>query len=114
MRHLGNEASEHVYEILMDTKHRVTGVYHVGKGSVDQCVVDPKDVYKAALLSNSPAFALVHNHPSGVAEPSANDRALAERILDGARIVGLDFLDFLVIGDRKYCSFHERGLIDRG
>ncbi len=113
MRGLENEASEHVYELLMDTKHRVTGVYVVGKGSVDNCIADAKDIFKAVLITNSSAFALVHNHPSGVVEPSTEDRTLSDRILDGAGILGLDFLDFLIVGDGSYYSFHEQGLLKR-
>ena len=94
----------------MDAKHRVTGVYLVGKGGIDQSPVMPLELYKAAVLTNSPAFALVHNHPSGVPEPSPNDLSLAERVRQGADILGLEFIDFVIIGNGSYCSFLERGL----
>ena len=113
MSDLRNEASEYVYELLMDQKHRCHGVYEVGKGGIGSCYVDPKSVYAAALQTDSPAFSLVHNHPSGDPTPSSDDKLLAERIQRGSAAIGLDFLDFIVIGDHRYYSFHEMGLMPR-
>lgn len=111
MRDLANESSEHMYELLMDTKHRVTGVYLVGKGGLDRCLADPREIYKAALVTNSPCFLMVHNHPSGVPEPSPDDKNLVDRIARGAEILGLDFLDFMIIGNGSYFSFLDSGLM---
>lgn len=109
MSALRDEPSEWMYELLLDTKHRLQGVYLVGKGGVDNCSVHPLEVYKAAIISNSPAFALVHNHPSGVVDPSLDDMALVTHIAEGARTLELNFSDFMIIGDTRYYSFHEAG-----
>lgn len=116
MSDLSNESAEHVYELLLDTKTRITGVYLVGKGAVNRSLVMPSEIYKAALATNSPAFALVHNHPSGIPEPSRDDLDLAARVRSGADILGLHFMDFVIIGNGSYYSFLERGLpaIHRG
>lgn len=111
MSGLERESAEHVYELLMDTKHCLTGVYLVGKGGISQSLVDPKEVYKAAFVTNSPCFAVVHNHPSGCVEPSPDDKTLAARLANGARILDLDFLDFIIVGDGSYCSFRSSGLL---
>lgn len=113
MRELGEESSEFMYQLLMDTKHRVHGVYEVSKGGIDGCHVDPREVFKAALVTNSPAFALVHNHPSGVPDPSPADEALTRRIYEGAKLLDLDFTDSIIIGDGRYFSFHEAGRMPR-
>jgi DNA repair protein RadC len=109
MSGLSRESSEHVYQLLLDAQRRVTSVYLVGKGGIDQSPCVPLEVYKAALVTNSPAFALVHNHPSGVPEPSPDDMRLAERVRMGADLLGLEFVDFIVIGSESYCSLRERG-----
>ena len=111
MRDLSNESSEYVYELLMDTKHRLTGVYMVGKGGIDRCLADLREIYKAALVTNSPCFAIVHNHPSGVAEPSLDDQNLVQRVKAGAEILGLEFLDSVIIGNGSYFSFKNCGLM---
>lgn len=109
MRGLDVESAEHTYELLLDVKHRVHGVYLVGKGGIDNCHVDPAEVFKAALVTNSPAFILVHNHPSGIVEPSLNDVDLTSRIFAGADILNLQFLDNMIVGDGRYLSFLEVG-----
>lgn len=113
MEGLESESAEHTYELLFDTKHRVHGVYLVGKGGIDRCSVDPVEVFKAALVSNSPAFALVHNHPSGIPEPSPDDIALTSRLQDGAKLLGLEFTDSIIIADSRYYSFYEAGRLLR-
>lgn len=111
MSDLRNESSEHIYEVLLDGKHRVSGVYLVGKGCINETPAYPFEIFKAAVASNSPAFALVHNHPSGVTDPSREDLNLVERVRNGAELLSLTFLDFIIIGADRYFSFSESGLI---
>lgn len=113
MRGLDVESAEHTYELLLDVKNRVQGAYLVGKGGIDVCHIDPREVFKAAFVSNSPGFILVHNHPSGVCEPSPEDIQLARRISAGSELLGLGFADFVIIGGDHYFSFHEAGLMPR-
>jgi DNA repair protein RadC len=110
MSSLSKESSEFVYEIMMDARRRVTGVYLIGKGGPDSSTVDPKEIYKVALLSNSPAFTLVHNHPSGDATPSVEDEMLARVINEGSGLLALQMVDFLILGAAgTYFSFSEAG-----
>lgn len=111
MAGLATESAEHVYELLMDTKHQVTGVYLIGKGCAHSSPVRMPEVFKAAYATNSSAFVLVHNHPSGVVEPSPEDRSLVQRIQNCAAIMDIEFLDFMVIGSNRYFSFREMGLL---
>jgi DNA repair protein RadC len=111
MRDTKDASAEYVYELLLDSKHRVHGVYEIGKGAVDSCCVDPKEVFKAVLISNSPAFTLVHNHPSGVPNPSTDDIALVQRLSAGADMLGINFLDSVIVGDGLYFSFYEAGMM---
>ena len=109
MRGLEGESAEHMYELLLDTKHRVHSVYLVGKGGIDSCPVDPREVFKAAFITNSPAFVLVHNHPSGIADPSPDDIALSTRIANCSALLGVSFLDNIIIGNGRYYSFLDAG-----
>ena len=111
MADLSRESAEHVYELLMDAKNRVTGVYLVGKGCAYSSPVRVPEIFKAAYATNSPAFALVHNHPSGIVEPSPEDKSLVARVQSASDIMGMDFLDFVIIGDSRYYSFSENGLL---
>lgn len=74
-------------------------------------LVHPREVFKAAILANAAALILVHNHPSGDPEPSAEDRAITERLKQAGELLGIRVLDHVVIGDDKFRSFAEEGLL---
>ncbi len=105
---LSSESSEH-----MDARNQVTGVYLVGKGGCNGTHVDPKEFYKAALVSNSSAFMMVHNHPSGSPDPSVEDMAVTERVREGSKLLGLEVLDHVIVGNWRYFSFREHGLLGK-
>src|SRR5687767_13918710 len=71
-RRLAPEPVEVVLVLLMNTKNRLLGVHEVGRGTLDCCIVHPRDVFKVALLANASGIILGHNHPSGEPEPSAD------------------------------------------
>jgi DNA repair protein RadC len=106
---LEDEAVEVCLVLLLDTRHRVRGVHQVGRGTLDTCIVHPRDVFKAAVLANAAAIVVAHNHPSGDPTPSLEDLALCHRLRQCAEILGIGLLDFLVIGDGRYYSFQEQG-----
>jgi len=80
-------------------------------GTVDGAAVYPREVVKKALGHNAAAVILVHNHPSGVAEPSRADEALTRRLQEALGLVDIRVLDHLVVGDGEIASFAERGLL---
>jgi DNA repair protein RadC len=84
MHSLSDESSEFLYQVNFDNKHRTTGVYLVSKRNCTGAPADEKEVFKSALKANSPAFALAHNHPSGVVDPSHEDQIFTHRIHTGA------------------------------
>jgi len=101
------EPVEIVLVLLVDTKHRVIGLHEVGRGTLDACLVHPRDVFKAALLANASGVIVAHNHPSGDPTPSPEDLALCTRLRSAAAVIGIDLLDFLILGQRLYYSFQE-------
>lgn len=83
----------------------------IAEGFVDSCAVDPREVFALAVGARASAIVLVHNHPSGDAEPSARDLALTEQLVAGGALLGVQVLDHLVIGDADFVSLRERSWI---
>ena len=107
---LEQEPVEVCLVLLVNTKHRLLGIHELGRGTLDSCLVHPRDVFKVAILANASGVIVAHNHPSGEPEPSPDDVALCARLRNAAGIIGIDLLDFLIIGDGRFYSFKERGL----
>ncbi len=95
--------------LFLDSQHRVLAYDEISRGTLDGAAVYPREVVKAALRRNAAAVILAHNHPSGVAEPSAADRLLTERLKQALAVVDIRVLDHLVVGDGAPVSFAERG-----
>lgn len=94
--------------LLLDGKNRCLGFNVVSVGSLTAALVHPREVFKAAILSNAAALILVHNHPSGDPEPSAEDRAITDRLRQVGELVGIRVLDHVVLGDGAFTSLAER------
>jgi len=95
--------------LYLDNRHRVIRFEELFRGTIDGASVHPREVVKAALRHNAAAVILAHNHPSGVAEPSAADRHITERLKSTLQLVDIRVLDHLVVGDTGCTSFAERG-----
>jgi len=104
---------EVVHLLLVDSRNRVISDKTLFEGSIDQSQVYPRRIVEEALTHHASGFILVHNHPSGAVNPSADDKALSRRVLDAAKAVDLRFLDHLVVGreGEGYFSFREHGLL---
>jgi DNA repair protein RadC len=97
--------------LLLDNHHRVLAFEELFRGTIDGAIVHPREVLKLALSRNAAAVILVHNHPSGVAEPSPSDRQITVRLKEALALVDIRVVDHLVVGDGVCESFAERGLI---
>ena len=106
---LEHEHVEVCLVLLVNTKHRLLALHELGRGTLDMCIVHPRDVFKAAILANAAGIIVGHNHPSGEPEPSEDDVALCVRLRDAARIIGIELLDFIIVGEGRYFSFKETG-----
>jgi DNA repair protein RadC len=95
--------------IYLDNQHRLLAFEELFRGTIDGASVYPREVVKAALKRNAAALILAHNHPSGVAEPSAADRQLTRRLKDALALVDIRVLDHIVVGDGETVSLAERG-----
>ncbi len=95
--------------LYLDARHRVIRFDELFQGTIDGASVHPREVVKRALAHNAAAVILAHNHPSGVAEPSAADRDLTERLCQALALVDVRVLDHFVVGEGEPVSFAERG-----
>jgi DNA repair protein RadC len=104
-------AHEEFRVLLLNTQHAVTHEVTVTRGVLDGSVVHPREVFKQAIVESAAAILLVHNHPSGDPTPSAEDRAVTSQLSSAGEILGIPVLDHVVIGDGRYVSFVEGGMM---
>lgn len=97
--------------LALDAKHRLIAVDVVSLGSVDRTFMGPREVYRDALLRGASAIVLAHNHPSGDPEPSREDRLVTRRLAQAGRVVGVELLDHLVVGDPGWESLARLGAL---
>lgn len=109
--HLAERKHEIFYCLFLDSQHRLLDGRELFRGTIDGCSVYPREVVKATLEINAAAVILAHNHPSGVAEPSAADRQITDRLKNALALVDVRVLDHFVVGDQDVISFAERGWI---
>ena len=102
---------EHFLTLHLNTKNRLLGVETISIGTLDASLVHPREVFKAAIRQSSASLILAHNHPSGDPRPSKEDINLTYRLKDSGELLGIPILDHLIIGDHKYYSMKEEGLI---
>lgn len=107
---LGALLHEEFHVLWLDNRHHILDCQRLFIGTVDGASVHPREVVRAALGINASAAIFAHNHPSGVAEPSAADRAITRELCEAMRLVGVRVLDHLVIG-AECVSMASRGLL---
>ena len=76
-----------------------------------QVLVHPREVMKSAILSNAASIIVGHNHPSGKAEPSKEDIEVTKRLVEAGKIIGIDVLDHIIVGDDTFTSLKEKNFI---
>jgi DNA repair protein RadC len=107
-RLLGAEARtwdrERFITVILDGKNRVIAIDEVAVGTATAALVHPHEVLKTVLLANGVSIVLVHNHPSGDPTPSEEDLALTRRLKAAAELMGIRFLDHVVLGDGRFRS----------
>ncbi len=109
---LGDSSVEKVLALHLTTKHALIGVHVVSVGTLDGSLVHPRDVFKAACLSNAAGLILAHNHPSGDPTPSQDDRDLVARLHRAGELLGVDLLDSIIVTDTdRYYSFKAAGVL---
>ncbi len=111
---LAEKKKEHFYVLCLDTKHRIIQEQLVSIGILDASLIHPREVFNPAIKVCSHAVILVHNHPSGEAEPSANDTEVTKILSEAGRLLGIEVLDHIIIGKDGYASLKEKGALAQG
>jgi DNA repair protein RadC len=97
--------------LLLDGRHQIFGETTISEGTLTASLVHPREVYAPAIRNSAAAVLLIHNHPSGDPTPSAEDVEITRRLIQGGEILGIRVLDHIVLGDGKYVSFVDSGLM---
>jgi DNA repair protein RadC len=95
--------------VLLDQKNRFLADEVCSEGSLTASLIHPRDVFRRAVRESAAAVAFVHNHPSGDPSPSPHDREITSRLAEVAKLLGVRFLDHVIVGDTSYVSFAEKG-----
>lgn len=112
MERLRHEEQEVVICMMLDTKNHLLGEREMTRGTVNQSLVSPRELFLSALSYHAVQMILVHNHPSGDPAPSREDMRITQRVFAAGRLIGIMLIDHIIIGDRRYTSFVESGLMD--
>jgi DNA repair protein RadC len=108
---MGVLEQEHLRVMLLNTRNQVSDVVDIYQGSLNSSMIRVGEVFKPAIRRNAAAIILLHNHPSGDPTPSPDDIAVTGAILEAGNLLDIDVLDHIIIGQGRYVSFKERGLV---
>ena len=105
------EMQEEVKILLLNRNNKVLGIYALAKGGISSCVVDVRIILAVALKALATGIILVHNHPSGNLQPSADDKKITEQLNSSCKLMGITLVDHLIITKDDYFSFADEGLL---
>ena len=110
MTMIGHKEQEHFVVLYLDTRNRVLDREILYKGSLNTSLVRIAEVFRSAVRRNCKAVIVAHNHPSGDPNPSPEDVALTRRLVSAGKILEIDVLDHVVVGQNRFVSLRERAL----
>ena len=111
MERLRHQEQELLICMMLDNRNHLLSERLISKGTVNATLVTPREIYMEAVRCHAVSLILVHNHPGGDPEPSGCDREITQRIYEAGELLGIRLLDHIIIGDRSYTSFKERGMM---
>jgi DNA repair protein RadC len=100
---------EHFICLYLNTKNQIIARETIFKGSLNASIVHPREVFKEALRRSACSIICLHNHPSGDPTPSREDIEVTKRLVECGKIIGIEILDHIIIGEHKYVSLKEKG-----
>lgn len=111
MEEMRHKEQEFLKLLLLNSKNVLIKDVDISKGTVNASLATPRELLIEALRYRGVSMILLHNHPSGDAEPSQEDCIFTRRVYEAGRLMGIPLLDHIIIGDNKYTSFKEKGLL---
>lgn len=104
-------SQEHFVCLYLNTKNQVLHKQTIFIGSLNASIVHPREVFKEAFRRSAASIICIHNHPSGDPTPSREDIEVTKRLAEAGKIIGIDVLDHLIIGENKFVSLKEKGYL---
>ena len=112
IQEIGFEAQEVVLVVAINSQNKVNAIYRAFKGSAFTTTINPSEIFRTVIMNNATKIMLYHNHPSLTsAEPSEADIQATELLLEGARILNIEFLDHIIVSGNEAFSFKENQLM---
>lgn len=97
--HICEREEEYVYMVALDTRCNVKGLFEISHGTANTSLCSPREIYQRALMIGAVSIIIAHNHPSGDVSPSREDKETFRRLKEAGEIVGVQLVDFIIIGD---------------
>ncbi|SHE38623.1 DNA replication and repair protein RadC [Atopostipes suicloacalis DSM 15692] len=110
-KELSNLTQENVVALYLNTKNEIVKKETIFIGSLNSSVAHPREIFKGAIRYSAARIIVAHNHPSGNTEPSEADYSFTRRMVDAGEMMGIEVLDHFIIGENKYLSLREEGLM---
>lgn len=111
MEEMKSFKEEHLRVVMLNTKNIVISSKDVSIGSLNSSIVHPREIFAEAIKKNSASIVICHNHPSGDPTPSSEDIQVTHRIKECGKLLGIDLLDHIIIGDGIYVSLKEKDIL---
>lgn len=108
---LRGERREHLVALYLNARNELISKQTIGVGTLNQNIIEPRDVFAEALKTPCASIVLVHNHPSGDAEPSDQDIAFTKKLAEAGKMLGIEILDHIIVSDTSECSLKSRNLM---
>jgi DNA repair protein RadC len=105
------ETREHFLAVLLSTKNHVIKTPVISIGSLNASIVHPRELFREAINARAASVILAHNHPSGDPTPSPEDISLTRKLKEAGQLLDIPVLDHLILGDGKYVSLKEKGIL---
>ena len=108
---IGDLMHEEFWIMLLDRGNKIQDSFRISQGGISGTVIDVRIILKPAIEKQSSSIILCHNHPSGTLQPSQADRQITSKIKDAAKLMDISVLDHVIIGQNKYFSFADEGIL---
>lgn len=102
---------EHFVALYLNTKNHVLHKKTIFIGSLNASIVHPREIFKEAFRYSAASIICLHNHPSGDPAPSREDIEVTKRLVESGKVIGIEMLDHIIIGDKKFISLKEKGYV---
>lgn len=104
---IGSEKREVFVAMHLDTQGNLVGYEEVFKGTIDSCVVHPREIFRGAILNCANSIIVAHNHPGGSLSPSGADLNVTKRLIDGGDLLGIEVLDHIIVTKNNFTSIRK-------